>query len=147
MAIIQYLEMDYASSELKSLYRWIRRRLLIRRETVLSESRPYVREDNYSPKHIVKLLTQKNCNGKAFFHFRNMNDYISLSSSGQLNVKGGEGGLFKPWGNSEFKYLRPKTVIQELENEIIAVNFIAASDGRCYSFDSYKEFINWLSVK
>lgn len=148
MAITQYLERDYASAEIKAVYKWIQKKLGMNKDHILPESRyEKVSENNYNPKYIVKLLTEKNYNGKAFFYFRNLNNYISLSSSGQLNVKGGEGELFKAWGSSEFRNFKPGNMLHELENEISNIKFTAASDGRSYSFDSYKEFIRWLLKK
>jgi hypothetical protein len=145
MAIIQYLEWD---ADIKSVYKWIQKKLGINNDYLLPKpTYSNVREDNYNPKYIVNLLTEKNFSGKAFFYFRNLSDYITLSSIGQLNVKGGEGELFKAWGVSEFRNFKPRSIFQELENEIIRINFIATSNGRYYSFNSYKELINWLLEK
>jgi hypothetical protein len=145
MAIIQYLEWD---ADIKSVYKWIQKKLGINNDYLLPKpTYSNVREDNYNPKYIVNLLTEKNFSGKAFFYFRNLSDYITLSSIGQLNAKGGEGELFKAWGVSEFRNFKPRSIFQELENEIIRINFIATSNGRYYSFNSYKELINWLLEK
>lgn len=98
MAITQYLEWD---ADIKSVYKWIQKKLGINKDYLLPKpTYTNVMEDNYSPKYIVKLLTEKNFNGKAFFYFRNLNDYITLSSIGQLNVKGGGKESFSKPGES-----------------------------------------------
>jgi hypothetical protein len=145
MAISQYLERDYASGEIKEIYRWIQKKLGINKDYRLPEYKyEGVNENYHSAKYIVRLLTEKNYSGRALFYFRNMNDYITLSSDRHLNVKDGEAELFKPWGSSEFKNFKPSSVFQELEDEIIRINFITSGNGGTYSFDSYSDFTSWL---
>ena len=148
MAIIQYLERDYASGDIKAIYRWIQKKLGMDKDCSLTKTTyTHATEDYYSPKYIVRLITEKRLNGKALFYFRNLHYHITLSSLGQLNVKGGEGDLFKPWGSSEFKNFKPGSVFQELEDEIIRINFVTSRNGGSYSFDSYSDFTNWLLQK
>ncbi|HEX3033839.1 MAG TPA: hypothetical protein VHT73_01740 [Thermodesulfobacteriota bacterium] len=104
-------------------------------------------ENSYSPKYILRLLAERNCSGKALFYFRNASDYISLSSNGHLNVRGGEEEFFKHWGSSDFRNLKPQSIFRELEDEIIKISFVPGSGERRYSFDSYNDFIDWLVGK
>lgn len=104
-------------------------------------------ENIYSPKYILRLLAERNCDGKALFYFRNASDYITLSSNGQLNVRGGEEEFFKHWGSSDFRNLKPQSIFRELEDEIIEVSFVPVSGEKGYSFNSYNDFINWLAEK
>jgi hypothetical protein len=103
-------------------------------------------ENIYDPKYITKLLGKKVLNGRAFFYFKNRSDYISLFANGQMNVRGEE-GMFRPWGGSEFKDLKPQTLFEELEEEIAKIKVPLSADGMGYYFDTYSEFINWLTEK
>ena len=102
-------------------------------------------ENTYSPKYILRLLAERNCNGRTFFYFRNASDYITLSSNGQLNVRGGEEEFFKHWGSSDFRHIKPHAIFRELEDKIIKISFVPVSGEDGYSFDSYNDFINWLA--
>lgn len=101
------------------------------------------KENRYSTKFIVRLIAKKEKRAKVFFYFRSNKDYITLSWNGQLNTRG-EDDMFKPWGRSEFRNLKPQSVFEELENEILKINLFPAIGRRGYSFNSYNEFINWL---
>jgi hypothetical protein len=100
-------------------------------------------QNKYSPKYIVELLTEKDSNGKAFFYFSNISDYITLYSNGQINVRDREDDMFKAWGSSEFRDLKPHSVFQELEDRIMKINIPVL--GRDYFFNSYNEFISWFT--
>jgi predicted glycosyltransferase involved in capsule biosynthesis len=102
-----------------------------------------INRSKYSPKYIAKLLTEKDRNGRALFFFGNISDYITLYSNGHLNARGGEQDLFRTWGSSEFRNLAPHAVFQKLEKEIVKINMPVSE--RDYSFNSYSEFINWLT--
>jgi len=103
-------------------------------------------ENKYNPRYITKLLGKKVLNGKAFFYFKNRSNYISLFANGQVNIRGEE-GMFRPWGISEFKDLKPQAVFEELEEEIVRIKVPLPAGGRGYYFDTYSEFINWLTEK
>jgi hypothetical protein len=60
-------------------------------------------------------------------------------------VRGGEEDLFKAWGNSEFRNLKSHTIFQELEEEIVRIDVPVS--GKDYSFNSYSEFISWLTYR
>lgn len=100
--------------------------------------------EKYNPKFIISLLMEKQLRGRVFFHFDDKTDFITLCSDGQLNVRGCEDHLFKFWGNSEFRNIRPNTIFQKLEAKIIKINFIPFSGSRNFLFDSFSEFISWL---
>jgi hypothetical protein len=100
--------------------------------------------EKYNPKFIINLLTERDLKGRIFFHFHEKTDFITLSSDGQLNVRGCKDHLFKFWGNSEFRNIKPNTVFQELEDKVIKVNFIPFSGNGHALFSSYNTFINWL---
>ncbi|MGE5443695.1 MAG: hypothetical protein ACM3SR_03730 [Ignavibacteriales bacterium] len=102
------------------------------------------RENKYSKKYILRHLMEKQRNGVALFYFRNRNEYITLSLTGQLNVRGEE-DMFRPWGSSEFRNLKPQAVFEELEKEISKVKVISAPGSFNHSFNSYGEFIGWLA--
>ncbi len=102
------------------------------------------RENRYSPEYIARLLARKSPKGKALFHFKNKSDYIALFSNRQLNVRGKE-DIFRAWGSSEFKGLKPQAVFEELEREIVKIKVISASGRNNYSFSSYGEFMCWLA--
>jgi hypothetical protein len=100
-------------------------------------------ENRYSPEYIARLLAKKAPKGKVLFHFKNKSDRITLFSNRQLNVRGEE-DMFRAWGSSEFKGLKPRAVFEELEKEIVRIKVISASGKDNYSFSSYDEFIGWL---
>ncbi len=101
-------------------------------------------ENRYSPEYIARLLAKKAPKGKVLFHFKNKSDGITLFSNRQLNVRGKE-DMFRAWGNSEFKCLKPQAVFEELEKEIVRIKVILASGRDNYTFSSYGEFIYWLA--
>jgi hypothetical protein len=147
-AAIPYVEKNHPSVDIKVIYKWIREKLGIDHnhrsiKSIYKEEK--INQNRYSPRYIAELLPEKGRNGKAFFHFSNMSDYITLSSNGQLNVRGGEEDLFRAWGNSEFRNLTPHSVFQELEKEIVKINIPVL--GRDYSFNSYSEFVGWLTYQ
>ena len=145
MAAIPYVEKNHASVDIKAIYKWMGRKLGLSQDTEFRKSKDKsknVDQNRYRPRYIAELLPEKNAGGKALFHFRSIGEYITLSSDGQLNVRGGEEDLFRAWGSSEFRNLSPNTVFQELEDRIIKIN-IPVSE-RDYSFDSYSEFTSWL---
>jgi hypothetical protein len=147
-AAIPYVERTYPSVDIKTTYKWIREKLGIdhnHRSIKPKYKEEKINQNRYSPRYIAELLPEKGRNGKVSFHFSNMSDYITLSSNGQLNVRGGEEDLFRAWGSSEFKNLTPHAVFQELEKEIIKINI--PMSGRDYSFNSYSEFIGWLTYQ
>jgi hypothetical protein len=100
-------------------------------------------ENKYSKNYILRLLMGKEPKGTALFYFNNRNEYITLAWTGQLNVRGEE-DMFRAWGSSEFKNLKPQAVFEELEEEIARIKVISAPDGD-HSFNSYGEFISWLA--
>jgi hypothetical protein len=100
--------------------------------------------NKYSPEYIARLLAKKAPKGKVLFHFKNKNDRITLFSNRQLNVRGEE-DMFRAWGSSEFKGLKPQAVFKELEREIVRIKVISASGRDNYSFSSYSDFIRWLT--
>jgi hypothetical protein len=114
------------------------------RFTKPKEANQETEENKYSPKYIAGLLAKKEPNGRVFFHFNNRSDYITLSSKGQLNVRGKE-EMFRAWGNSEFRTLKPQAVFEELEKEIVQIRIISATGRINRSFSSYGEFMNWLA--
>jgi hypothetical protein len=139
---------NYASAETKAIHKWMQEKFgLIQNNTITKpkDTDAGINENKYSPKYIVKLLTEKYPRGKAFFYFRGKNDYIAISSNGQINVRGGEEDMFRAWVNSEFRNLKPQSVFHELEKELIKINLISMSGRENYSFNSYNELINWLT--
>ena len=100
-------------------------------------------EGKYIPKYVSRLLMQKAPKGKVLFYFKNRKDYIVLFPNGHLNTRGEE-DMFKAWGSSEFKDLKPQTIFKELEEEVAKIKFVTTSAGDNRSFDSYGEFISWL---
>jgi hypothetical protein len=141
------LVINYTSTETKALHKWMQEKFGLTKSNALTKSGDTDRrnEDKYSPKYIVKFLAEKYPRGKAFFYFSGKNDYIALSSNGQLNVRGGEEDMFRAWVNSEFRNLKPQSVFQELEKELVKISFTpAALNGGNCSFKSYDDFINWL---
>lgn len=148
MAAIPYAEKNRHSVDIKAIYKWMRKKLGTSQDHRFMKSKDKeekINQNEYSPKYIAELLPEKALSGKAFFYFINMSDYITLSSNGQLNVRGGEEDLFRVWGRSEFRNLTPSTVFQELEEEIIRIN--VAVSGKDYSFNSYSEFTKWLKYQ
>ncbi len=131
MAVIQYVENNYPSVDIKA--------------TKFEGKDEEINQNKYSPKHIAELLREKDRIGKVFFYFSDISDYITLYSNGQLNVRGGEEDLFRAWGSSEFRNLAPHTVFQEPEDRIIKID-IPVSE-RDYSFNSYSEFVSWLTYQ
>jgi hypothetical protein len=147
-AVIPYVEKNHQSVDLKTIYKWIREKLGIdhnHRSIKSKYKEEKINQNRYSPRYIAELLPEKDRNGKVFFHFSNIGDYITLSSNGQLNVRGGEEDLFRAWGSSEFRNLSPHAVFQELEKEIVKIH-IPVSE-RDYSFNSYSDFIRWLTYQ
>jgi hypothetical protein len=100
--------------------------------------------NKYCPKYIARLLTRKGSYGKASFYFQGRRDHLTVSSNGHLNVRGEE-EMFKVWGKSEFRNLKPRTVFEELEREITKINVTSVSDSGSHSFASYGDFIGWLT--
>jgi hypothetical protein len=100
--------------------------------------------EKYNPRFIMSLLMRKHLRGRVFFYFDGKTDFVTLCSDGQLNVRGCEDRLFKFWGNSEFRNIRPNTIFQKLEDKIIKINFTPFSGGRNLLFNSYATFLNWL---
>ncbi len=145
-AVIPYVEKNLPSVDIKTVYKWIRQKLGKDHNQMSIKSKykeEKINQNRYTPRYITELLSEKDRNGKVFFHFSNIGEYITLSSSGQLNVRGGEEDLFRAWGSSEFRNLAPHSVFQELEKEIVKINIPVP--GRDYSFNSYSEFISWLT--
>ncbi len=148
MDISPYVEKNHSSVDIKEMYKWIQKKLGIAQDHRFIKSKDKgekISQNKYSPKYIAELLPEKDRNGKVFFHFSNISDYITLSSNGQLNVRGGEEDLFRAWGSSEFRNLAPHAVFEELEKEIIKISI--PMPGRDYSFNSYSEFISWLTYQ
>lgn len=148
MAAIPYVEKNHHSVDIKAIYKWMRKKLSTSQDHRFRKSKDdeeKINQNKYSPKYIARLLPEKDPKGKAIFYFSGVSDYITLSSNGQLNVRGGDEDLFRTWGNSEFRNLVPHTVFQELEDRIIKIN-IPVSE-RDYSFNSYREFISWLTYQ
>ena len=146
MAVIPYVEKNNTPVDIKAIYKWIQKKLGTSHDYRFIKDRDEkINQSKYSPRYIAELLPEKDRNGKVFFHFSNIGDYITLSSNGQLNVRGGEEDLFRAWGSSEFKNLAPHAVFQELEKEIVKINI--PMSGRDYSFNSYSEFISWLTYR
>jgi hypothetical protein len=137
------VETNVALNEIKAMYKLVQKKLGIMQNTNLSKTYEIIDDNKYSPRYIVRLLKEKCPNGKAYFYFNNKNDYMTLSSNGQLNVRGGEEEMFKAWGSSEFKNLKPETVFQELEKELVKIHVITAPGRESYSFNSYSQFIEW----
>lgn len=100
-------------------------------------------ENKYDPKYITRLLRKRELNGKAFFYFKNKSNYIAVFANGQINVRGEE-GMFRPWGRSEYKDLKPHNLFEKLEKEIATIKVPSSGDGSSYYFDSYSEFLTWL---
>jgi hypothetical protein len=146
MDVIPYVEKNHTSVDIKAIYGWMRKKLGSAQDHRFikgKDKEEKINQNKYSPKYIAELLLEKDREGKAFFHFSNIKDYITLSSDGQLNVRGGEEDLFRAWGSSDFRNLSPHAVFQELEGRLIKIN-IPVSE-REYSFNSYSEFITWLT--
>jgi hypothetical protein len=147
-AVIPYVGKNHPSVDIKVIYKWIREKLRIDHNGRSINSKykeEKINQNRYSPRYIAELLPEKDLNRKAFFYFSGISDYITLSSNGQLNVRGGEEDLFRAWGSSEFKNLLPHAVFQELEKEIVKIN-IPVSE-KDYTFNSYSEFIRWLTYQ
>jgi hypothetical protein len=103
-------------------------------------------ENKYDPKYITSLLRKRQLNGKAYFYFKNRTSYIVIFANGQINVKGEE-EMFRTWGNSEYKDFKPHNLFEKLEREIskIKVSRSRDGDGGSHHFDSYSEFLKWLT--
>ena len=80
---------------------------------------------------------------KAFFYFKNRRNYISLFANGQINVREDD-GMFKPWGVSEFKDIKPQNLFERLEKEIAKIKIPSSGYESDYHFYSYGEFLDWL---
>ena len=146
MATVQNLERNSGTADIKAIYRWIQKKLGVNQAGTLLV--PIYNDINeYSPRYIVRRLAEKDAKLRVFFHFKDMNDYITLSTNGQLNVRDGQEELFKAWGISQFRDLNPQTIFQELESRIRKINVISFSDYTNHSFNSYSEFIKWLSER
>ncbi|MEQ9617777.1 MAG: hypothetical protein RIG61_01215 [Deltaproteobacteria bacterium] len=100
--------------------------------------------DSYNHRVIVKTLSERTNLWKLFFRFSKMEDYLTLTSSGHLNVRGGDESLFKSWGKSEFKDIKPIFALRDLESLITLIS-LETEGGMEYSFSSYREFTNWLT--
>jgi hypothetical protein len=100
-------------------------------------------ENKYDPRYITRLLRKREPNGKAFFYFKNKSTYIAIFASGHINVRGEE-GMFRPWGSSEYKDLKPNNLFEKLEKEIARIKVPSSGDGSSYYFDSFGEFLKWL---
>ena len=137
-------ETSYALNEIKTMYKFVQKKLGMIQNKNISETYEKINEDKYSPRYISTLLREKYPRGRVSFYFDKNDDYITLSSDGQLNVRDVDHELFKSWGSSEFKNLRPQTVFQELEKELIRICINPALGIKKYVFSSYKEFITWL---
>jgi hypothetical protein len=103
-------------------------------------------ENKYSKNYVLRLLMGKEPKGTALFYFNNRNEYITLSSIGQLNVRGKD-DMFRAWGSSEFRNLQPQAVFEELEKEITKIKFVSAPGDVNHTFNSYGEFISWLACE
>ena len=99
--------------------------------------------NDYDPKYIANLLKRREPNGKAFFYFKNRRNYISLFANGQINVREDD-GMFKPWGVSEFKDIKPQDLFERLEKEIAKIKIPSSGYESDYHFYSYGEFLDWL---
>lgn len=147
-------ETNHAPTELKAVYEWIQRKFGVMQKgslakaqhTYIEDTDEKTNENRYSPKYIVRLLKEKYPKGKAIFYFSSKNDYITVSSNGHLNIRGGEEDMFRAWGSSEFRNLKPQSVFLELEKELIKIIVAPASNGEYYSFNSYDELVNWLAL-
>jgi hypothetical protein len=143
MATAQNLERNGATADIKAICRWIQKKLGVSQpETLIVPIYNDINE--YSPRYIARRLAEKDTKLRVFFHFKDMNDYITLSSNGQLNVRDGQEELFKAWGISQFRDLNPQTIFQELEGRIRKINVVSFSDYMNHSFNSYSDFIEWL---
>ncbi len=139
------IETNYALNEIIAIYKLVQKKLGVKENKNLSRTYENTNEDKYDSKNITKLLTEKYPHGKAFFYFKNKNDYIILYSNGQLNVRGREEDIFTGWGRSEFCSFNPRSVFKELEKELIKINVTAPTRGATHSFNCYSDFINWLT--
>jgi hypothetical protein len=147
-------ETNHAPTELKAVYEWIQRKFGVMQksspvkvqDTHIEDANEKINENSYSPRFVVRLLKKKYPRGKVNFYFRNKGDYITVSTNGHLNVRGGEEDMFRAWGNSEFRNLKPQFVFLELEKELIEIIVTPASNGEYYSFNSYDELVNWLAL-
>jgi hypothetical protein len=142
-----FAETNRVSSELKTIHRWIRRKLGIMRNKSLTKykiSEVKTNDNKYSPKYVARLLAERYPTAKAVFYFVDRNDYITLSPNGHLNVRSGDEELFKAWGNSEFTDCNPGSVFKELEKELTKIVVVTPSAIEARYFNSYSEFINWL---
>ncbi|HWP92063.1 MAG TPA: hypothetical protein VNN20_07690 [Thermodesulfobacteriota bacterium] len=106
------------------------------------EDEGHARND-YNPKYVAMLLKRREPNGKVFFYFKNRRNYISLFANGHINVREDD-GLFKPWGVSEFKDIKPQDLFERLEKEIAKIRIPSSGYGPDYHFYSYGEFLDWL---
>lgn len=150
MAIVNYSKSGYLSDELNFISEWITQTEDISKHRKVVESNDKKTDEASTCKnnldYILEKLEKKELTGKTSFYFKDKTDYINLYANGHLNAKDGDDGLFKPWGLSEFKSTNPRKVLSELENKITRINLIPAMGTSNYSFDSYCEFINWLTV-
>jgi hypothetical protein len=137
------VETNYALNEIKAMYKLAQKKLGMMQNKNRSKTYEIIDDNKYSARYIARHLKEKYPSGKAYFYFKNKNDYLTLSSTGQLNVRGGEEQMFKAWGSSEFKNLKPETVFQELEKELVKIHVITAPGRESYSFNSYSQFIEW----
>lgn len=147
-------ETNHAPTELKAVYEWIQRKFGVMQKSnlvkaqgiTIEDTNEKINENRYSPKYVVRLLKGKYPKGKAIFYFRNKSDYITVSTNGHLNVRGGEEDMFRGWGVSEFRNFKPQSVFLELEKELIKIVVTPASNGEYYSFNSYDELVSWLAL-
>ena len=100
--------------------------------------------EKYNPKFITNLLEEKHLRGMVSFYFDDRADFISLYSDGQLNVRGCEDQLFKYWGNSEFRNIKPNSLFQKLGDKVVKVHFVPFSGSSNILFNSFGKFIMWL---
>jgi len=143
-------EANYRLNEVETIQEWVQRKLGIKRNRNLARSMDIdmsINENKYSLKYVVRLLKEKYPGGRVFFYFSDRDDYVALSSNGHLNVRGGEEDMFRAWGSSEFRNLKPQSLFQELEKELIKIIVVPASNRENYSFDSYNDLISWLTFQ
>jgi hypothetical protein len=133
-----------ALNEIRAMYKLVQKKLGIMQDKNLSKTYDKIGENKYSPRYISTLLREKYPGGRVSFYFDKNRDYITLSSDGQLNVRDVDHHLFKSWGISEFKDLKPQDVFQELEKELTRICISPALGIKEYVFSSYQEFITWL---
>ena len=146
MTINQRTEKNDTSVEIKDKYKFIHEKV------IKSDYNNFTKFDHekltyneYSRDYILSLLSEKHLKGSLFFHFNNMDDYITLWSNGHLNVRDCKHELFKFWGDSAFQNIKPSAVFRKLGKEVIKINFIPFSGNTHLSFNSYSDFIDWLN--